>query len=122
MNKELEQIKERCEKVLDEQFPKGKCKERGNALVLFAQMYLEIERFFPKENKTPGFEFPLEVYLNDNFRENYFKSQNWVKKPKELVILNDASDLSPADMFKLKKMLNDIERRKMTAQEFLDLS
>jgi hypothetical protein len=31
-----EEIDEELEEVLDEQFPKGKCKERGHALVLFA--------------------------------------------------------------------------------------
>ena len=29
-------VDEELEKTLDEQFPKGKCKERGQALVLFA--------------------------------------------------------------------------------------
>jgi len=33
------------EEVLDEQFPKGKCKERGNALVLFAMVNLKFKEF-----------------------------------------------------------------------------
>jgi len=37
MNTELEE-------VLDEMFPKGKCKKRGQALVLFAQAEMELER------------------------------------------------------------------------------
>ena len=36
---------EEIEKMLDEQFPKGKCKERGNALVLYAIMTLKFEEF-----------------------------------------------------------------------------
>ena len=40
----IENIKEKCMNTLDEQFPKGKCKERGNALVLFAVMWMQFER------------------------------------------------------------------------------
>ena len=41
---DFKKIKEKLEDVLDEQFPKHKCKERGQALVLFAQMWIQIER------------------------------------------------------------------------------
>ena len=51
----LEEIREKLEDVLDEQFPKGKCKQRGNALVLFAEMWIQIEKVEKKrkywENK-----------------------------------------------------------------------
>lgn len=41
--KKLEyEIKERLEDVLDREFPKGECKERGNALMLFAHAMSEI--------------------------------------------------------------------------------
>lgn len=40
----VEQFKEKLEWVLDKQFPKGKCKERGNALVLYAQAVILFER------------------------------------------------------------------------------
>ena len=32
-----------CEQVLDEQFPKGQCKERGQALMLFAHFTIALE-------------------------------------------------------------------------------
>jgi len=41
---DFKKIREKLEDVLDEQFPKHKCKERGQALVLFAQMWIQIER------------------------------------------------------------------------------
>ena len=44
----FERIREKLEDVLEEQFPKGKCKERGNALVLFAMMWIEIRRLEKK--------------------------------------------------------------------------
>ena len=37
-----QRINKNIEEVLDEQFPKGKCKERGHALVLVAIAQLEI--------------------------------------------------------------------------------
>jgi len=43
MTEQIEQIGEELEDVLDQQFPKHKCKERGNALVLFAMMWREIK-------------------------------------------------------------------------------
>lgn len=36
---------EEIEDELDKQFPKGKCKERGNALVLNAIFHLNFEKF-----------------------------------------------------------------------------
>ena len=33
------------EEELDKQFPKGKCKERGNALVLYTIMHLKFREF-----------------------------------------------------------------------------
>jgi hypothetical protein len=36
-------INEKIEEALDEQFPKGKCKERGHALVLFAVAQKELD-------------------------------------------------------------------------------
>ena len=36
--------KAKLEEVLDEQFPKGKCKERGQALVLFTWAMIMIKR------------------------------------------------------------------------------
>jgi len=47
-------IREKLEDVLDEQFPKGKCKERGNALVLFAMMWREIEKLEEKRKYWEG--------------------------------------------------------------------
>ena len=53
--KKMQIIKEKLENVLDEQFPKHKCKERGHALVLFAMMWIQIETLEKKrkywENK-----------------------------------------------------------------------
>ena len=40
---DFKQIRNKLEDILDEQFPKSKCKERGNALVLFAEMWIQIE-------------------------------------------------------------------------------
>ncbi len=42
-SEDIEQIREELEDILDEQFPKHECKERGCALVLFAMMWREIE-------------------------------------------------------------------------------
>ena len=36
---------EEIEEVLNEQFPKGKCKERGNALVVNAMVNLKFKEF-----------------------------------------------------------------------------
>ena len=51
----MSKIKEELIDTLDEQFPKGKCKERGNALVLFAIMWIEFKNLEKKrqywENK-----------------------------------------------------------------------
>ncbi len=42
---DIETIKEKLMDVCEEQFPKGECKERGHALVLFAMMWIEIEKY-----------------------------------------------------------------------------
>lgn len=88
-----------------------------------------------------NFEYPLILYLDDNARENYFKSQNWNKtKPAKVVILDnnplsiamymeehpeidfdESSDLSSAEMFKLNKMLKEKELKNMSAQEIIDI-
>ena len=51
----MSKIKEELIDTLDEQFPKGKSKERGHALVLFAIMWIEFENLEKKrqywENK-----------------------------------------------------------------------
>ncbi len=51
----ISKIKEKLIDTLDEQFPKGKSKERGNALVLFAIMWIEFKNLEKKrqywENK-----------------------------------------------------------------------
>jgi len=39
-----EKIKERMEEVLNEQFPKGECKERRHALVLYAESINALEQ------------------------------------------------------------------------------
>ena len=56
----MKSIQEKLEDILDEQFPKGECKERGNALVLFAMMLREIEKLEKKreywENKFKDLE------------------------------------------------------------------
>ena len=44
MKTKEEELKQRLEEVLDEQFPKGECKERGHALVLFAEAVFCIEK------------------------------------------------------------------------------
>ena len=36
------------EEELDKQFPKGECKERGNALVLFAMVNIKFKKFIKK--------------------------------------------------------------------------
>ena len=50
MKNNIEQIQNKLMNELDEQFPKGECKERGNALVLFAQMWLVIIKLEKKRN------------------------------------------------------------------------
>jgi len=50
------------EDVLDEQFPKGECKERGNALVLFSMFKITFEKFI-KELKEDSFK--CQVNAND---------------------------------------------------------
>ena len=48
-------INKKLEDTLNKQFPKGKCKERGKALVLFAIAQIEIDKLESKrkywENK-----------------------------------------------------------------------
>jgi len=44
MTNPTEKIKEEMENILDEQFPKGKCKERGNALVLYAEFIIKLKK------------------------------------------------------------------------------
>jgi len=51
---DLKNIRERLEDILDEQFPKHKCKERGNALVLFAMMWIQIEKLEKKRKYWEG--------------------------------------------------------------------
>ena len=51
---DLEKIKFRLEDILDEQFPKGKCKQRGNALVLFAEMWIQLEVLEKKRKYWEG--------------------------------------------------------------------
>lgn len=55
-DKIIKQFKEKLEKILDEQFPKGKCKERGGALVLFsyANIYLNEALAQQKEELMGG--------------------------------------------------------------------
>jgi len=85
-------------------------------------------------------EFPLMVYVDETFRENYLKSQNWKKKPASAVILDDnplsiamymqehpeidfkddLSQLGHEDMIKLNKMLEKTEQEKMSAQDIID--
>ena len=55
----IENIKEKLANVLEKQFPKGKCKERGNALVLFALMWIEFERLERKRK-----------YWEDRFKDD----------------------------------------------------
>ena len=50
------------EDVLDEQFPKGECKERGNALVLYSMFQIEFKEFI-KELKE---EIDNELLIKDN--------------------------------------------------------
>ncbi len=40
----IEQTQEKLTNVLEKQFPKHQCKERGNALVLFAEMWIQFEK------------------------------------------------------------------------------
>jgi len=47
---DIEKIKDKLEDELDNQFPKNKCKERGQALVLFAFMWLEIMKLEKKRS------------------------------------------------------------------------
>ncbi len=47
MTEEFNFLKE-IEEELDKQFPKGECKERGNALVLFAMVNIKFEEFIKK--------------------------------------------------------------------------
>lgn len=84
-------------------------------------------------------DFPLLVYMDDEFRENYLKSQNWRKKPVKAVILDDnplsiacymeehpevsfddPSELSFEDKEKLRKLINETELKNMSAQDFID--
>ncbi len=90
---------------------------------------------FGKEEKK--LEFPLEVYVDDNFRENYLKQQN--KKPVKVVILDDnplsiasymedhpevsfedSSDLNVEDKIKLKKQLDKIRDKNLTAEDLVN--
>ena len=43
--KTIKKYLEDTEETLDKQFPKGKCKERGNALVLFAIFNMAMESY-----------------------------------------------------------------------------
>lgn len=87
-------------------------------------------------------QFPLKVYVDDNFRENYLKSQNWRKQPVKAVILDDnplsiacymedhpeidfddSSDLNFEQKEKLKKMLKELDIKEMenlSAQDLID--
>jgi len=56
------------EEELENQFPKGKCKERGQALVLFAIFHLQFEEFVKKV---------IEVSQSDWTKEERVK---WIKR------------------------------------------
>ena len=55
-------INKELEKVLDEQFPKGECKERGHALVLFARAQMEIDKY---ENKMREIKYKIKEIINE---------------------------------------------------------
>lgn len=72
-------------------------------------------------------EFPLQVYVDDEFRENYLKG-SWNKRKNEVfsfddkdyLVQKDNCQLGPEDMIKLRKMLEKKEAERMKAQDFID--
>lgn len=48
----VQRYKERLEEILEIQFEKDKCKERGNALVLFAYAVLYVREILDELEKT----------------------------------------------------------------------
>jgi len=62
---DLERIREKLENVLDTEFPKGECKERGNAFVLFLMMWIEIARLEKKRK-----------YWENRFKEDKTEDEN----------------------------------------------
>lgn len=144
--KAIIKLREECEDVLDAQFPKGECKERGHALVLFAEMWIRIEKLYKSTHYIPGKinGYPALVYLNEDFRENYFKGMNSMTsmrsntgitqkgitpKPAEVVILDDnpisigmymEEHPEAFEEEELKSIETNDKEEKMTAQEVID--
>jgi len=51
-NSEIDELQRYTETVLNQFFPKGKCKERGQALVMYAEMLIRIKNNFRIIPKT----------------------------------------------------------------------
>lgn len=80
-------IKEDLEDVLDAQFPKGKCKERGAALLLFAEAMLKIREtikafgscekcygkgYYTTAEKQDGYFVACTCARGEQIRKNFF--------------------------------------------------
>lgn len=71
-------------------------------------------------------EYPLMAYVDDDFRENFFKSKNPEKKyafderDYLVEVKEDFSQLGAEDMLKLRKMLDEVKPKKMSAQEIIE--
>ena len=64
-------------------------------------------------------DFPLEVYTDENFRENFLKGKR-KKQSADVEMLNDVSELSAEDKIKLNEMLKELEVKDMDAQDIVD--
>jgi hypothetical protein len=60
------------------------------------------------DKKMKKLEFPLKVYLDDDYRNNYLRS------------VKIEEYLNPQEMEKLKKMLDEIKLKKISAQELIN--
>jgi len=56
--------RDKLEELLEKNFPKGKCRERGRALVMFAQYILWLEKY--KEKKVWVKKVDQEIYGEGN--------------------------------------------------------
>lgn len=84
-------------------------------------------------------EFPLRVYVDDDFRIKFFSDPDSMlnvkarekllksKKPaqysfdeRDMLVRMHPDTIGPEDMFKLQRMLKKVEEEKMSAQDIID--
>jgi len=51
MNKKIEELKDIGIDLVEEYFPKGECKERGSAIVLYSMLIIEFDKYLQSERE-----------------------------------------------------------------------